>query len=75
MKATYQKVMNYQEPVTPLPTPEKFINLCVSDDNQNTLKSMYGLVMESMYLDISHTEEKKILLSQTKQLLERKITS
>lgn len=76
----YQKVLKYEQdhtkPVKPLPSAHEFIRMCELDlenDDHETLRKLHGLVMESLYLDIYHPENKKQLLRETKAILEQKL--
>lgn len=83
-KSGYQEAMQYQRTLDaksskPLPTPEKFLQICEEEYTQQVggydpdlYKNLQGLVMEHLYLE-SHSDAKKLLLHQVNNLLKSEI--
>ncbi len=76
----YQKVLKFEQdhakPVEALPSAREFITMCEVDlenDDKEVLRKLHGLCMESLYMDIYHSEDKKHLLRSTQALLEQKL--
>jgi len=75
---SYNEILKYKHgnDDAPLPSASEFIKICEVDlenDDQEVLRKLHGLCMESLYLDLHHNENKKQLLRQTKDLLEQKL--